>query len=154
MTMKKTVMMAGLCTALLTSLSANAQTEQQEAITNAGTLTANIKRIAIEYMEHSVSNKEDPNYPDSYNSDEQSTIGGLLDANLTYDKTNMVWVNGIFANYSKNETTEDGITTENENNDECACCGCRWIRCPGRYGQLDSVFRYGRQARWYCHERG
>ena len=116
--MKKTIMMAGLCKALLTSLSANAQTEQQEAITNAGTLTANIKRIAIEYMEHSVSNKEDPNYPDSYNSDEQSTIGGLLDANLTYDKTNMVWVNGIFANYSKNETTEDGITTENENNDE------------------------------------
>ena len=82
------------------------------------TLKANIKRIALEYMEHSVSNKNDPNYPDSYNSDEKSNMGGTLDANIVYDKNNMIWVNGIFAEYGKSETTEDGITTENEDKDE------------------------------------
>ena len=81
-------------------------------------LNANIKRIALEYMEHSVSNKNDPNYPDSYNADEKSNIGGIFDANVTYEKDSMVWVNGIFAEYGKSETTEAGVTTENEDKDE------------------------------------
>lgn len=81
-------------------------------------LKANIKRIALEYMEHSVTNKTDPNYPDTYNSDEKSNIGGTFDANIVYEKSNMVWTNGLFAEYAKSETTEDGITTESEDKDE------------------------------------
>lgn len=115
--MKKIIMTMSVCTALLTPYITNAQ-ETTEDIVEKATLKANIKRIALEYMEHSVSNKKDPNYPDSYNSDEQSTIGGLFDGNITYEKSNMVWVNGLFANYSKTETTEDEVETENENTDE------------------------------------
>lgn len=104
-----------VCTMLFVSFSANANSD---SITDKSSLKANIKRIALEYMEHSVSNKNDPNYPDSYNSDEQSNIGGTLDANLTYEKSSMIWTNGIFAEYGKSETTEAGVTTENEDKDE------------------------------------
>ncbi len=104
-----------VCTMLLVSFSATASSDN---ITDKSSLKANIKRIALEYMEHSVSNKNDPNYPDSFNSDEQSNIGGTLDANLIYEKSNMIWTNGLFAEYGKSETTEDGVTTENEDKDE------------------------------------
>ena len=115
--MKNMNLCALVCTALLTSFSALAEdTTTVEA--KDYSLKANIKRIALEYMEHSVSNKNDPNYPDSYNSDEKSNIGGTFDANITYDKQNMVWVNGLFAEYAKSETTEDNITTESEDKDE------------------------------------
>lgn len=98
-----------------------AQTAGQDAATvveNVSSLTANIKRIAVEYMEHSVTNRNDPNYPDSYNDDEQHNIGGVFDGNLTYNRESMVWVNGLFLNYGKSKTTEGDVTTENENNDE------------------------------------
>ena len=61
---------------------------------------------------------DDPNYPDSYNADEQHNISGLFDGNLTYDRSTMVWVNGLYAIYGKSKTTENGVTTENENDDE------------------------------------
>ena len=83
-----------------------------------GLWTANIKRIGIEYMEHSVTNKEDPNYPDTYNADEESNFGGVFDGNVTFEKESMVWINGLYAIYSKSKTTEDGETSENEK-DEC-----------------------------------
>ena len=67
-----------------------------ETVADAASLTANIKRIAVEYLEHSVTNKDDPNYPDSYNADEQHNISGLFDGNLTYDRSTMVWVNGLY----------------------------------------------------------
>ena len=111
--MKKINLYRAVCLLSLTPLCALSQ-----EVTEEGSLTANIKRIAIEYMEHSVTNKEDPNYPDSYNSDEKSNIGGVFDANLTYELSNMVWVNGIFAEYAKSETTEDGVTSESEDKDE------------------------------------
>ena len=57
-------------------------------------------------------------YPDSYNADEQHNIGGVFDGNLTYDRSNMVWVNGLYMEYAKSKTTEDGVTTENENQDQ------------------------------------
>ena len=63
-----------------------------ETVADAASLTANIKRIAVEYLEHSVTNKDDPNYPDSYNADEQHNISGLFDGNLTYDRSTMVWL--------------------------------------------------------------
>ena len=92
-----------------------------ETVADAASLTANIKRIAVEYLEHSVTNKDDPNYPDSYNADEQHNISGLFDGNLTYDRSTMVWVNGLYAIYGKSKTTENGVTTENENDDENFC---------------------------------
>lgn len=91
---------------------------QEEIIASASSLKANIKRLAFEYMEHSVTNKKDPNYPDTYNADEERTIGGVFDGNITYDNTKMVWVNGLFLNYSKSKTTEKNVTTENEKDDE------------------------------------
>ncbi len=115
-----------LCTALMLPLSAmadetpavSANTSAEETIASASSLTANIKRLAFEYMEHSVSNRNDPNYPDTFNADEERSIGGVFDGNLTYDASHMVWINGLFANYSKSKTTEDDVTTENEKDDE------------------------------------
>ena len=91
---------------------------QEEIVAAASSLKANIKRLAFEYMEHSVTNRNDPNYPDTYNADEEKTIGGVFDGNLTYENTSMVWINGLFLNYSKNKTTENDVTTENEKDDE------------------------------------
>lgn len=115
--MKKLTLMAAVCAAILAPYAATAE-ETTDVVAAASSLKANIKRIALEYMEHSVSNKNDPNYPDSYNSDEQSNIGGIFDGNLTYDRSNMVWVNGLYMEYAKSKTTEDGVTTENENQDQ------------------------------------
>ena len=115
--MKKNILMAALCTAMLAPYSAMSD-DAVDAVVAASSLKANVKRIALEYMEHSVSNKNDPNYPDSYNSDEQHNIGGVFDGNLTYDRSNMVWVNGLYMEYAKSKTTEDGVTTENENQDQ------------------------------------
>lgn len=92
--------------------------DAETSVAEAASLKANIKRIALEYLEHSVTNKDDPNYPDSYNSDEQSNISGVFDGNITYDKNNTVWVNGLYAIYGKSETTENGVTSKNENDDE------------------------------------
>ncbi len=90
----------------------------QQTFPEQGLWTANIKRIGIEYMEHSVTNKEDANYPDTYNADEESNIGGVFDGNVTFEKESMVWINGLYAIYSKSKTTEDGETSENEKDDE------------------------------------
>ena len=115
--MKKMNLCAIVCTALLASFSASAE-DNATVEAKDYSLKANIKRIALEYMEHSVSNKNDPNYPDSYNSDEKSNLGGTFDGNITYDKQNMVWVNGLFAEYAKSETTENNLTTESEDKDK------------------------------------
>lgn len=109
---------AVLCASLLLQAPAYATENSDTILNEASSLKANIKRIAIEYMEHSVTNKSDTNYPDTFSSDEQSNLGGTLDANLTYEKTNLVWTNGIFAEYAKSETTEDNVTTESEDKDE------------------------------------
>ena len=85
--MKKNLLCGALCLALLTPLYANA-TEDSTITAKDYSLKANIKRIALEYMQHSVSNKNDPNYPDSYNSDEKSNIGGTFYGNITYEKNN------------------------------------------------------------------
>ncbi len=112
--------MAAVCALTLAPnvSSAEETAAQAETIAAASSLKANVKRIALEYMEHSVSNKNDPNYPDSYNADEQHNIGGVFDGNLTYDRSTMVWVNGLYMEYAKSKTTEDNVTTENENKDQ------------------------------------
>ena len=89
-----------------------------ETVAQASSLKGNLKRVALEYLNHSVTHKNDPAYPESYSDDEETTIGGVFDGNLTYENTNMVWINGLFMNYSKNKTTENGVTTKNEQDDE------------------------------------
>lgn len=93
-------------------------TRADDVVEQNASLKANIKRAAFEYLEHSVTNRNDPNYPDSYNADEERTIGGVFDGNFTYDRSNLVWVNGLYMEYAKNKTTEKNVTTENEQNDE------------------------------------
>lgn len=115
--MNKFTLMAAVCAAMFAPYTVAAD-ETADTIAKASSLKANIKRIALEYMEHSVSNRNDPNYPDSYNADEQSNIGGVFDGNLTYDRSSMVWVNGLYMEYAKSKTTEGDVTTENENQDQ------------------------------------
>ena len=49
---------------------------------NASSLTANLKRIALQYNQNSVSNREDPNYPGTFTSDEQEVFTGIFDGNI------------------------------------------------------------------------
>ncbi len=116
--MKKLTLMTAVCAVMLAPYAVTAEENAADIVAANSSLKANIKRIALEYMEHSVSNKNDPNYPDSYNSDERKNIGGVFDGNLTYDRSNLVWVNGLYMEYAKSKTTEDSVTTENENQDQ------------------------------------
>lgn len=119
--MRNLIKSIAVCSAVILPFTAMAEeipAEVTENVAKASSLTANIKRVALEYLEHSVSNKSDPNYPDTYNANEERSIGGVFDGNLTYETSNHVWINGLFMNYSKSKTTEDGITTENEKDDE------------------------------------
>ena len=122
--MKHIVKPLAVCAAVLLPFSAVADENvannisTDEAIASASSLTANIKRLAFEYMEHSVTNRKDANYPDTYNADVEETIGGVFDGNITYETANQIWMNGLFMNYSKSKTTENAVTTENEKDDE------------------------------------
>lgn len=115
LTLCATLMLPGLAMAEETATTEDAVAENVE---KASSLKANIKRLAFEYMEHSVTNKEDKNYPDTYNANEERSIGGLFDGNITYDASHLVWINGLFMHYNKSKTTENGVTSENEKDDE------------------------------------
>lgn len=115
--MKKLTLTAAVLATMLAPYAAMAESTT-DVVEKASSLKANVKRVALEYMEHSVSNRDEPNYPDSYNGDEQRNIGGLFDGNITYDRSNMVWTNGLFMEYAKSRTTEGDVTTENENKDQ------------------------------------
>ena len=121
--MKNLINSLVVCAAVLLPLSAvaeetPAENTVAENVAKASSLKANIKRVALEYLEHTVTNRNDPNYPDTYNASEERSIGGVFDGNLTYETNQMVWINGLFMNYSKNKTKEDDVTTENEKDDE------------------------------------
>lgn len=82
-------------------------------------LKANLKRLALEYNQNSVSNKdEDDDYPGTFNSDEQENITFLFDGNIEYATNTMVWLNSLFMEYGKSKTTENGETTDSENADK------------------------------------
>jgi len=110
-----TLMFPALASAEETTISEDVVSENAAPTSS---LKANIKRLAFEYMEHSVTNKEDENYPDTYNANEERSIGGVFDGNITYDASSLVWINGLFMNYNKSKTTENGVTSENEKDDE------------------------------------
>ncbi len=82
-------------------------------------LKANLNRIALQYNQNSVTNKdEEDNYPGSFSSDEQEVFTGIFDGNIEYATDNMVWLNSLFMEYGESKTTEDGETTKSENADK------------------------------------
>lgn len=99
------------------ALNAAAETTDNQA--NTSTLKANLNRLAIEYNQNSVTNKdEEADYPGTFNSDEQEMFTGLFDGNIEYATDNMVWLNSLFMEYGKTTTTEDDKTTKSENADK------------------------------------
>ncbi len=106
-----------VATALLFSHSAQSA-EAEDAALSASSLTANLKRIALQYNQNSVTNKDDDNYPGSYTSDEQEVFTGVFDGNIEYSTDNLVWLNSLFMEYGKSKSTENGETTKSENADK------------------------------------
>jgi hypothetical protein len=117
--MKKFYLYAFVATACL-SFPTFAQTvDSQEPVESASSLKVNLKRLALEYNQNSVTNKnDDDNYPGTFNSDEHEVITGLFDGNVEYANDNLVWLNSLFMEYGKNKTTEDGETTDSESADK------------------------------------
>ena len=94
----------------------NGQDVVEEATSS---LKANLNRIALQYNQNSVTNKdEEDNYPGTFSSDEQEVFTGIFDGNIEYATDNMVWLNSLFMEYGESKTTEDGETTESENADK------------------------------------
>ena len=92
--------------------------EFEDAASNASSLTANLKRIALQYTQNSVTNKEDDNYPGSYSADEQEVFTGLFDGNVEYANEHLVWLNSLFAEYGQTKSTKDDETTKSETADK------------------------------------
>jgi hypothetical protein len=85
----------------------------------AGTLKAHLNRLALEYNQNSVTNKDDDdNYPGTFNSDEHELITGLFDGNIEYANESLIWLNSLFMEYGKTKTTEDGKSTDSESADK------------------------------------
>lgn len=103
----------------LPALAAAAEEETSAPQSSAPTLKANLKRLALEYNQNSVTNKgEEDDYPGTFSSDEEENFTGLFDGNIEYATSNMVWLNSLFMEYGKSKTTEDGVTTDSENADK------------------------------------
>lgn len=100
-------------------LPAMAMAQDDEYAAEASSLTANLKRIALQYNQNSVTNKkDDANYPGTYSSDEQKVLTGLFDGNLEYNTDKAVWLNSLFMEYGKSETTENGQRSKSETADK------------------------------------
>jgi len=85
----------------------------------ASSLTANLKRIAVQYNQNSVSNRgEDAEYPGTFTSDEQELVSFVFDGNLEYNMQKAVWLNSLFMEYGKSKSTENGTTTKSETADK------------------------------------
>ncbi len=95
-----------------------AMAEETEVAENASSLTANLKRIAVQYNQNSVTNREDPNYPGTFTSDEQEVFTGIFDGNIEYNNESLVWLNSLFMEYGRSETDNNGEKTKSENADK------------------------------------
>lgn len=108
----------------LTVMAAETETKdieipQETAVEQASSLTANLSRLAVQYNQNSVTNKDDDaNYPGTFTSDEQEVFTFIFDGNIEYNRENMVWLNSLFAEYGKSESTEKGKKTKSENADK------------------------------------
>jgi len=82
-------------------------------------LVANLNRIAIQYNQNTVTNKEeDAEYPGTFTSDEQQVFTGIFDGNLEYNNDTLVWLNSLFMEYGRSESKEKGTKTKSENADK------------------------------------
>ena len=91
------------------------------AAEESGSLTANLKRAALEISSTSVSNADKyQNSPVSaLNTDSQEVYKGVLDFILEYNNPTTQWNNRIFMNYGKTTLKPSGEPkTSSENNDE------------------------------------
>lgn len=91
---------------------------EEETIIQKSSLTANLKRLAVQYNQNSVTNKNDNNYPGTFTSDEQEVFTFVFDGNVEYDLENMVWLNSLFAEYGQSESNKKGEKTKSENADK------------------------------------
>ena len=96
------------------------QAQQDTTVEEAtSSLKANLNRVALQYNQNSVTNKdEEDDYPGTFSSDEQEVFTGIFDGNIEYATKNMVWLNSLFMEYGESKTSEDGETTESENADK------------------------------------
>ncbi len=93
--------------------------EAEDAQAPVSSLQANLSRLAVQYNKNSVTNRnDDANYPGTFTSDEQEVFTFIFDGNLAYNRESMVWVNSLFAEYGKSESTENGKKTKSENADK------------------------------------
>ena len=93
--------------------------DEVEGQKEASSLTANLKRIAVQYNQNSVTNKEeDAEYPGTFTSDEQQVFTGIFDGNVEYNNDTLVWLNSLFMEYGHSETEHDGEKTKSENADK------------------------------------
>jgi len=114
--------MSKLCVVLMVStmllpLAVHAD-ETNEEVSTSSSLTANLKRLAVQYNQNSVTNREDPNYPGTFTSDEQQVFTGIFDGNIEYNNDSLVWLNSLFMEYGRSETDNNGAKTKSENADK------------------------------------
>ena len=84
-------------------------------------LKANLRKIELKYSQNTVSNqKEYHNSPDAaLSADEQSSIIGAADFALEYQNNNLMWTNGITAEYGETRIKKyEGGTETNESADK------------------------------------
>ena len=89
--------------------------------TGTSSLTANIRRIGLDYSETTVHNaREYQNSPVApLSADSQKKITGVFDTALEYRRPNMLWINSAFAEYGKTEIKpENRPAVETENADK------------------------------------
>ena len=93
--------------------------DEAAAPKKASSLVANLNRIAIQYNQNTVTNKEeDAEYPGTFTSDEQEVFTGIFDGNLEYNNDTLVWLNSLFMEYGRSESKENGKKTKSENADK------------------------------------
>ena len=91
----------------------------QAADDTASSLVANLSRLALQYNQNTVTNKEeDSEYPGTFTSDEQEVFTGIFDGNLEYNNDALVWLNSLFMEYGRSEAKQDGVKTKSENADK------------------------------------
>ena len=96
-----------------------AHADDEAPVKEASSLTANLKRIAVQYNQNTVTNKEeDAEYPGTFTSDEQQVFTGIFDGNIEYNAESLIWLNSLFMEYGRSESKEKGVKTKSENADK------------------------------------
>ncbi len=97
------------------------QAQAQETAASAPTLKANFRRVGLELSSTTITHsREYQNSPvTALSSDSQTVVKGVFDFMLEYNRENMQWNNGIYAEYGKTKVKPVNQPTEtNENADK------------------------------------